>query len=248
VNSRNRQRRLALIARTPYGPRLREAWTTAVLAWNVSVAKKELWSGMNDPFNGQRMRLKTIRSLVAEFDPDSFIETGTFIGSTTRFFSGNGVPVFTSEMKRVFWLLARLRLGWRSNVTTVRCDSRAMLESLTQGRSFVRPFVYLDAHWWGDFPLTAELDLVLRSWEDVIVVIDDFRVPGDEGYGYDVYEGHPLAIEELTLPATTAVAFPAQPSEAETGARRGALFLGKGPGAQQALEHAAEQGLLRRVR
>ena len=154
---------------------------------------------MNDPFNGQALRLKTVRSLIADFEPDGFIETGTFIGSTTRFFSGNGVPVFTCEMKRAFWLVARMRLGWRTDVAILRCDSRAMLESLTRKGTVMRPLLYLDAHWWSYFPLAAELDVILSAWEEVIVLIDDFRVPGDEGYAYDVYAGQALAIESITL-------------------------------------------------
>ena len=202
---------------------------------------------MNSPFNGQTVRLKTVRNLVADFEPDGFIETGTFIGSTTRFFMGCGVPVFTCELKRVFWILARMRLGWRSDVKVLRCDSRTMLELISRQRTIKRPLLYLDAHWWSDFPLVAELDLILRSWDEVVVLVDDFRVPGDEGYAYDVYDGRPLEIDAISLPPSVVAAVPAAPAKAETGARRGTLYVAKGTSAQRALERAAEQRLVRSV-
>ena len=46
--------------------------------------------------------MRAVRALINEFEPDALIETGTFIGSTTRFFAGNGVPVYTVELKRSF--------------------------------------------------------------------------------------------------------------------------------------------------
>lgn len=237
----------AAVLRVPLAARAREAWATVALAWRVTVSRQEVWPGMNEPFNGQSLRLKTVRSLVADFDPDGFVETGTFIGSTTRFFSGNSVPVFTCETKRAFWLLARMRMGWRTDVSVLRCDSRVMLESVARQRAVSRPLVYLDAHWWGDLPLAAELDLIFGAWEEVIVLIDDFRVPGDEGYAYDVYDGHALAIEAITLPPAAAAAVPAQPSESETGARRGTLYVAQGANARRVLDRAAERRLVRNL-
>lgn len=242
-----RMRLRAAILRVPRAPRALETWAAAALAWRVTVSREELWPGMNDPFNGQALRLKTVRALVAEFEPGGFVETGTFIGSTTRFFAGNGIPVFTCEMKRAFWLIARMRLGWRTDVAVLRCDSRTMLESLTRRRALRRPLVYLDAHWWGDFPLADELELILNAWDDVVVLIDDFRVPGDDGYAYDVYDGKALAMEAITLPPAAAAAVPAQSSDLETGARRGTLYVAQGTNARRGLDHAAERGLVRIV-
>ncbi len=88
------------------------------------------WPGYREPFNGQHDRLRAVRALIEQFEPDAFIETGTFVGSTTRFFCGNGIPVYTAEIKRTFWILARLRLGWgpkRPPITGIRerCSSNS---------------------------------------------------------------------------------------------------------------------------
>jgi hypothetical protein len=200
---------------------------------------------MHQPFNGQVLRLKTVRALIDSFEPDAFVETGTFIGSTTRFFLGNGAPVFTVEVKRLFWLLARLRLGWDRDVKVLRVDSRTALKRLAQQRLFARPLVYVDAHWWDDFPLDDELNLIFTSWEDAVAIVDDFQVEGDSGYAFDTYKGTALALSAVHVPDGVMLAGPAQSSSEETGARRGALYLAKGARAERALEDAAKHGLLR---
>lgn len=201
----------------------------------------EQWPGMYEPFNGQHARLRAVRALIERFEPDGFIETGTFLGSTTRFFAGNGVPVYSAEIDDLYWLLAKLRLGWRSGVELVRGDSRAMLESLTAERPFTRPFVYLDAHWGDDHPLRTEIALLCEHWSELVIVVDDFAVNGDSGYVYD----RGLSLSEVQLPAAIVAALPAMPSASETGARRGTLYIAHGEDATLALRELVGRGLLR---
>lgn len=214
-------------------------------AWFVKeiIAGHDHWPGMRDPFGGQRDRLRTIRALIDGFEPDAFIETGTFIGSTTRFFCGNGVPVYTAEVRRDLWLLARLRLGWNSDATVICGDSRVMLRELAEAHSFRRPFFYLDAHWGSNWPLRDELALVCDHWQDAIIVADDFRVDGDDGYGYDQW----LSLDDVRLPAGVSAAFPGTPSQAETGARRGTIYLASGAAGSEIVERLVERRLLRRA-
>ena len=92
-----------------------------------------------NPFNGQSSTPENGPQPGRRLRARWLIETGTFIGSTTRFFSGNGVPVFTCEIKRAFWLVARMRIGWRTDVAILRRDSRAMLESVARQRTGASP-------------------------------------------------------------------------------------------------------------
>jgi hypothetical protein len=107
-----------------------------------------------------------------------------------------------------------------------------------------RPFVYLDAHAPGDrLPLSDELEAVETTAEHAVVVIDDVLIPHDEGYGYDVYDGAPIALSTVQLPAGCRAAYPATPAVNETGARRGTLYAGLGDGATAVAALVAE-GLL----
>jgi hypothetical protein len=203
---------------------------------------------MRQPLNGQSARMRAVRALINEFGPDALIETGTFVGSTTRFFCGNGVPVYTAELKRTFALLARLRLGWGTEARLYRSDTLTMLRRLAAERPFERPLAYLDAHWWGELPVTAELGVLREHWNDAVVVIDDFMVPGDSGYtGYGYNDGY-LSLNEqdgVSLPSDAKAAYPAVPSEQETGARNGALYVAWGPDGEAALRSLVDAGQLR---
>jgi predicted O-methyltransferase YrrM len=51
------------------------------------------------PLNGQQLRLRTVEALIRFFSPDAVIETGTFLGDSTRFFADQGLPVYSIEVK-----------------------------------------------------------------------------------------------------------------------------------------------------
>ena len=201
-------------------------------------------SGLGQPFNGQRVRLATVRTLIDTFAPDAIVETGTFLGDTTRFFSGNLVPVYSIELKVLYHFAARLSMLRHPDLRLIRGDSVEVLSALAVSRPFRRPLAYLDAHWWSHVPLQGEVAQLLRGWDEVALVIDDFRVPGDQGYGFDSYDGIPLSLDLLNLPPSVFAAFPAVPSSEETGARRGTLYVGSGQAAIAALEDLVRTGLL----
>jgi hypothetical protein len=85
---------------------------------------------------------------------------------------------------------------------------------------------YLDAHWNGDLPVLEELALIFKHRAQGLVMIDDFQVPFDPGYGFDDYgHGKKLCIEILYpyREHLNKAYFPADPASTETGKRRGAV-------------------------
>lgn len=200
------------------------------------------WPGFGEPFNGQRVRLRAIREIVARFEPDAFIETGTFLGHTTRFFSGNGVPVYTVEVKPSIYAAARLRLAWDPSIHLRLGDSSEVVRELTTTRAFFRPFAYLDAHWWDELPLPGEVSDILAAWPDAVIAIDDFEVPGDPAYGFDRFRDEPLSLDMLQLPPGALAAYPGIAASQETGGRRGTLYIAQGDDAREVFRSLIEKG------
>src|SRR5262249_34750011 len=85
------------------------------------------------------------------------------------------------------------------------------------------------AHWNVDLPLAVEVEIICHHCPKALVMIDDFQVPFDAGYGYDDYgPGKVLNAEDIAPVVAAhelAVYYPSTPSAEETGARRGCVVL-----------------------
>lgn len=226
--------------------RIRETKQGAVaLVRRLRWIRRPPWAGFTEPFNGQALRRKAFEHLVSHYSPTAFIETGTFMASTTKYLAGFGMETYTVEVNPGFQTVARLTLRGKKNVTMICGDSVAGIRHLAEEGKIERPLAYLDAHWEERVPLAEELDCLFGNWDEVIAVIDDFHVPGEPGYGYDIYAGVPLSADGIELPPDALLAYPSAAPEAETGSRRGTAFVARGVGARAALESAEREGMVR---
>ena len=180
--------------------------------------------------NSQAFRTEIVRRLIADCKIARIVETGTFLGTTTEFFAQFGVPVVTAEINPDFARRSNERLSKWKNVELRAYDSVRVLQELTResiDRS-VPTLFYLDAHWEGRLPLRDEAELAVTHFAKAILLIDDFAVPDDPGYGFDDYgPDKQLTLEYLlqgNLPHL-ALYFPSAPSHQETGARRGCIVV-----------------------
>jgi glycosyltransferase involved in cell wall biosynthesis/predicted O-methyltransferase YrrM len=185
------------------------------------------WGG---PFNGQQGRAKIIEQLLIALKPAAIIETGTYRGISTRWFADNfSGPVWSCEKEEVYLIQARRRLEQCKNVHLALADSRAFLRELIPTLDADRPnLFYLDAHWERDLPLHDELQIIFGAQPKAVVLVDDFRVPDDPGYGWDDYgPGRVVDASQLTdaIQPEASIYFPTLPSSEETGARRGCSVI-----------------------
>jgi hypothetical protein len=172
---------------------------------------------------------------VSTVAPALILETGTYLGTTTELMAKTGIAIVSVERDARNFGFARMRLRRFRNVEVRLGDSRVEARralhfhrSALQSRPF---FAYLDAHWNEDLPLAEELDIVFQHCPTAVVMVDDFRVPDDPGYGYDDY-GRGKALDELYVrPAVAAhrlaVLYPVLRSTEETGQRRGCAVLAR---------------------
>ncbi len=178
--------------------------------------------------NGQVFRQLIFVDLNRVCEFEAIVETGTFVGCTTQFFAENTeVPVFTVESNARAFQLARRRLKSFPNVHSVRGDSVEFLRALPLAPA-TRAFFYLDAHWEDRLPLAEEVESIASRFSRFVIMIDDFEVPGDAGYGFDDYgPGKQLSLRDFPFhqDSRLCVYFPRRHSSQESGSRRGCAFL-----------------------
>jgi hypothetical protein len=180
--------------------------------------------------NGQTARLEICRYILEHCRVQQIVETGTYRGATSEWFAQFGLPLVTIEIQERFEAFSSLRLSRFTNAEVRLGDSVAILHELACARSLNSAiiFFYLDAHWLNRLPLADELNLIVNDFRFFVVVIDDFAVPYDDGYGFDDYgPGKALTLDYLksTSAGRLPVFFPNVRSEWETGHRRGCVVL-----------------------
>lgn len=184
-------------------------------------------------FNGQKYRKQIFETLMSEIGFEIIVETGTWTGNTTGYMARKTkVPVYTVEKNKKFQSIAKMRLKDFDNITFELGDSPVFLNKLSNTNITKKnTFFYLDAHWNKELPLKDEIEIISNNWRKFVIMIDDFRVPGDDGYGYDNYgEGKSLTLEtflDLFSKCGLISFFPVMSSVEETGGKRGCIILVK---------------------
>jgi len=202
-------------------------------AAEIDLGDSELQQSWGGPFNGQQKRCALFLDLIERADPQAIIETGTYRGTTTKFMAEHFQrAIFTCEIVPRQFFQSQKKLAIYPQVSVVEADSRRFLEDiLTQKADGTPLFIYLDAHWQEDLPLREELEIILHHRQPSIIMVDDFRVPFDEGYKFDDYgPGKVLDLRILGFlrDEPVQIFFPKTPSEHETGAKRGCVVLSTG--------------------
>jgi predicted O-methyltransferase YrrM len=185
------------------------------------------------PLNAQPARQALVHAVIEHVNPSAIVETGTYRGTTTEFMADLGLPVFTVERKPRNCGFARMRLRRRRNVTLRLGDSREALRAWFDGplrhMADRTLFFYLDAHGTDDLPLAEEIAIIFGHCRNAVVMIDDFLVPHDAGYGYDTYGSGKALTPDYVQPAIAAAGlcafYPSTPSSEDGGARRGCVIL-----------------------
>jgi hypothetical protein len=175
------------------------------------------------PFNGQSARQALFVDILAKTQPQAIVETGTAHGATTELLSQTGLPIYSVEFIPRHYGFARARFWRKRNVKLLHSDSRSALRILFDGPLHALSgrtiFFYLDAHLYDDLPLGEEINIVFGQCPQAVVMIDDFEVPSDPGYGYDDYGPGRALVAAYIRPAIAAhelrAFYPSTPSVAD---------------------------------
>jgi hypothetical protein len=131
----------------------------------------------------------TIRAYARRFGLHVLVETGTFVGDTPYSLQADFARIFTIELDQRLSRAARRRFREMPHISVVQGDSSVVLRDLA--RTVAEPVLFwLDGHWSGGVtakgpevsPVLNELATILDRDERDVVLIDDARLFGTEGY------------------------------------------------------------------
>lgn len=137
------------------------------------------------------LKRKVIESYGESFRPELFIETGTFLGDTVEYFKDKFDEIISIELSEELAEKAFSRFAIDSNVQIVQGDSGKLLAELLN-KKHGRVLFWLDGHYSSEFfvkeefiktakgdkntPIENELDIVLHSSVEPLILIDDARL------------------------------------------------------------------------
>ena len=144
-------------------------------------------------FHGDQYLLKLVDHIIGQCN--YFIETGTNVGSTLSYVAQTypDIHYLSCEPDLNAYNEALKNTVEFSNVSIYNEASQAFITRLKKNESaFFEADVlfWLDAHGHGfQWPLKEELYFITRAFKRAYILIDDFKVPGLDCFGYDEYQG-----------------------------------------------------------
>jgi hypothetical protein len=153
---------------------------------------------------------KEITELVKKFKINRIVETGTYLGWSTKILSDMVNNVDTIEVNKIYYNRSKLNLSDKKNINTHYGNSPEILNKIINKRENI--LFFLDAHWDKYWPLKDELNVISEKKIKPVICIHDFFVPNgnllrqgnnfiivEEGkgskFGYDEYENQPLTFD-----------------------------------------------------
>jgi len=183
------------------------------------------------PFNGQKIRIKIVNKILSKRLINEIFETGAYHGSTTQFLTKYKIPIKACEISTANYFITKDRLKKYKNVYIENCHSYEFLKKTLLKNNKIY-FIYLDAHKPdAPSPLLEELEVIFENLNNFIILIDDFLVPHDQGYGYDSVNGSILKIsyiKKFLKKDHISFFFPKTHSSNESGFKRGSIYICKG--------------------
>src|SRR6266581_766633 len=153
-------------------------------------------------FHGDRYLLALVDDLVTRERIECFVETGTNVGSSLVYLAKRHpqIQALSCEQDAEACRRAREHARGLANVEIYNLASKAFLKLLAKrsGLFQKRCLFWLDAHGYGfEWPLRDEVRFIAGNFAMAYVMIDDFKVPGLDCFGYDEYQGQVCSYEHI---------------------------------------------------
>jgi len=139
-------------------------------------------------FEGDTILRGFFEQLILKHGIDTIIETGTYMGATTRQFSDMADKVITIEANEQYFNSAKDNIAGINNIEQHLGSSVHVLPLVIPAANGKLLF-FLDAHWGDNNPLLQELAIIALAGLKPVIAIHDFKVPNHPELGFDTYNG-----------------------------------------------------------
>lgn len=157
----------------------------------LSITSKGRFRFFDVGFHGDRYLLELVDLIIQRCD--YFVETGTGVGTTIAYVARTypHIQCFSCEPDKEAFKHALRNTSSYQNVTLRNEPSQEFLKRFQSLQKIYHSDVlfWLDAHSHGfRWPLKEELEFITTHFERSFILIDDFKVPGLDCFGFDVYQ------------------------------------------------------------
>lgn len=134
----------------------------------------------------------------------NFIETGSAEATTLSFVAKahSTINCYSCEADAKVYVHAKKQVEQFSNVVLKNTYSPDFIIDLVRENPQLlqeKTCFWLDAHGYGfQWPLREEVNFILSNFTDSCIFIDDFKVPGEQQFGYDVYGKQECSLEYIS--------------------------------------------------
>jgi hypothetical protein len=154
----------------------------------------------NVGFHGDLYLLELVDTIIRQCK--YFVETGANVGTTLAYVARTYPNVFclSCEPNKVAYRRAKGNVSKYSNVAIYNETSQKFLKRLLKDQYILTSdaLYWLDAHGYGfKWPLREEIRVLTRYCTKAFFLIDDFRVPGLDCFGYDEYDNQICSFEYI---------------------------------------------------
>lgn len=177
-------------------------------------------------YEGDRFIGEEIAKLVKEHGIEQIIETGTYLGNTTKKLVLMA-PTLSIEINVENWRRAKINCEGIKGIDLLFGNSIDMLKEYLPLYTDKKLLFFLDAHWGEYCPLLDELELIANHGIKPVIVIHDFKVPKRPELGFDSYNGQPFELEwiEKSLEKIYGSNFAYHYNLQAEGAKRGVIYV-----------------------
>lgn len=133
----------------------------------------------------------------------AFVETGTNVGSTLAYVARTfpTIQCFSCEPDQNAYLRAKQNSIQYKNIKLFNETSEQFfvrIDNEYPNLFDLDVLFWLDAHGYGfKWPLLEEVEFITKKFKAAYILIDDFKVPGMDCFGYDKYEDQECSLEYI---------------------------------------------------